>query len=346
MIKKRILLLLAIGMCVAALSACSQQGSGESKTPGHSADVASGSTQDETGYPVSLTVYDDQGKKVQQTIEKEPERVVVIGQGLAELMIHFGEEDKIVGLAYLDQSYSKYEDQIKKLPILSDLWPSKEAVLALKPDLIVAMSSAFHDDRLGDISFWNQRGIPVVTGINYTIGRSIDSFYDDIRNLGTAFQAEDKTNAFIQDQQTRIKQIQEKAAKAERKPRVLLFAGGQNNTYYYYGPSLCLVDEMVEGSGGEYIKASNDTSMELSTESLLALNPDKIILTEFRKSEGDTEKDKLLHDPALQTVTAIQSGDIITVDYTNAVRGSTDLADTYQEVAKFVHPELFKGASK
>jgi iron complex transport system substrate-binding protein len=92
-----------------------------------------------------------------------------------------------------------------------------------------------------------------------------------------ALNIEEKTSAFVKDQQARIKNIQEKTAQATEKPRVLLFAGGQNDTYYYYGPTLCLIDEMVEGSGGEYIKVSKDTYVEMSAESILAVNPDKII---------------------------------------------------------------------
>ncbi len=95
-------------------------------------------------------------------------------------MIGLGEEERIVGLAYLDKSFSDYESQIKNLPIITDMWPSKESILELKPDLIISMSSAFQKDRIGDISFWNERGIPVLAGINYTIGRTIDSFFDDM----------------------------------------------------------------------------------------------------------------------------------------------------------------------
>lgn len=343
------LILAVMGICIAALTACTAAGraetggaaAGGAETSGAAAKASLQGTAQESRYPVELTLYDDNGGEIHQTIEKEPRRVVVIGQGLAELMIYFGQEDKIVGLAYLDKSYSKYEEQIKKLPLLSDMWPSKESVLALKPDLIVAMSSAFHDDRLGDISFWNQRGIPVVTGINYTIGRTVGSFFDDIRNIGTALNVTDRTNAFIEDQQTRIQAIQEKSKGAATKPRVLLFAGGQDQTYWYYGPGLCLIDEMVEGSSGEYIKVSEDSFVQMSAESILSVNPDKIIVTEFRKSHNDTAK-ALLSDPALKNVAAIKSGDVITVDYTNAIRGSTELADLYEQVANFVHPELFE----
>lgn len=343
MFKKKVSVLLAISLCIAALTACSQKKATENKMSDTASGSQSSSSQTDSHYPLKLTIHNNEGGEMQQIIEKDPKRIVVIGQGLAELMIHFGEENRIVGLAYLDKSYSKYEEQIKRLPLLTDMWPSKESILALKPDLIVAMSSAFTDERLGGISFWNERSIPVLTGINYTVGRTIDSFLEDIDNLGMVLNIEEKTNAFIEEQQTRIQTIQKKAAQATDKPRILLFAGGQNDTYYYYGPSLCLIDEMVEGSGGEYIKVSEDTYVEMSAESVLSVNPDKIIITEFQKSDSSTAKDLLLKNPRLKNVTAIQTGNVMVVDYTNAIRGSLDLADLYEDVAAFIHPELFNG---
>ncbi|MDK8179635.1 hypothetical protein [Paenibacillus sp. UMB4589-SE434] len=79
--------------------------------------------------------------------------MVVIGSAVAEFMIEFGQKDKVVGIGYPDQSLSKYADQITQLPLISESWPSKEAVLALQPDLIYSSSSAFKEDLLGDIGF-------------------------------------------------------------------------------------------------------------------------------------------------------------------------------------------------
>ncbi|WP_053956375.1 ABC transporter substrate-binding protein [Inediibacterium massiliense] len=341
MLKKTTSILLTI-ICFTSLAACSQQSTNENEASNPVSTSQTSILQQDSYYPLRFTIYDNTGNEVQQTVNEEPKRIVVIGQGFAELMIHFGEKDRIVGLAYLDNSYSKYEEKVRQLPLITDMWPSKESIIALKPDLIVAMSSAFTDERLGDISFWNERGIPVLSGINYTRGRTIESFFDDINNLGAVLNISDKTDTFIEDQKMRIKAIQDKVSQATNKPRVLLFAGGQNDTYYYYGPTLCVIDEMVEGAGGEYIKVSKDTYVEMSAESILSINPDKIIVTEFQKSDSHVAKHLLLDNSSLKNVTAIQKGNVMVADYTNAVRGSLDLADLYEDVAEFVHPELFK----
>ncbi len=166
MLKKKASILLAIALCFTALTACSQKDTTQNIISNSSSGSVENISQQNKHYPLTLSIYDDKGNEMQQTIEKEPQRIVVVGQGFAEWMIGLGEEKRIVGLAYLDKSFSEYEAQIKNLPIITDMWPSKESILELKPDLIISMSSAFQKDRLGDISFWNERGIPVLAGIS------------------------------------------------------------------------------------------------------------------------------------------------------------------------------------
>lgn len=339
---KKISILLAIVLCFSALTACSQKDTTQNIVSNLSSDSGESTSQQSKHYPLTLSIYDDKGNQMEQTIEKEPQRIVVIGQGFAEWMIGLGEEKRIVGLAYLDKSFSEYEDQIKSLPIITDMWPSKESILELEPDLIISMSSAFQKDRLGDISFWNERGIPVLAGINYTIGRTMDGFFDDINNLGKVLNIEEKTNAFVNEQKEKISEIQTKAAQANDKPKILLL-GTSGDTTYYYGPSLCLIDEMIEGAGGEYIKVSEETYVDMSEESILSVNPDKIIITGFQKSDSEALINKYLLNPKLKNATAIKTGNVKVVEYTTAVRGSLGLSELYMDVAEFIHPELFKG---
>lgn len=339
---KKISILLAIVLCFSALTACSQKDTTQNVVSNSSSDRGESTSQQNKHYPLTLSIYDDKGNEMEQTIEKEPQRIVVIGQGFAEWMIGLGEEKRIVGLAYLDKSFSEYEDQIKSLPIITDMWPSKESILELEPDLIISMSSAFQKDRLGDISFWNERGIPVLAGINYTIGRTIDGFFDDINNLGKVLNIEEKTNAFVNEQKEKISEIQTKAAQVNERPKILLL-GTSGDTTYYYGPSLCLIDEMIEGAGGEYIKVSEETYVDMSEESILSVNPDKIIITGFQKSDSEALINKYLLNPKLKNATAIKTGNVKVVEYTTAVRGSLGLSELYMDVAEFIHPELFKG---
>lgn len=309
---------------------CSQSEEKSSK------EVTSVSTNEK--YPMSLDVHTYEGEKITQTINKAPEKVMVIGSAVAELIVKFGQQEKVVGFAYSDQTDSK-------LPLVSKMWPSKESIIALQPDLIYSIASAFREELLGSISSWNDRGIPVVSSTNFTIGRSINIYFDEIKTFGKVFDIENQTNKFLKEQQARIKKITSKVKKIRDRPNVLL-VGGARGKYYYYSPKWAIVSEMIEGVGAEYMELSKEDYTELSTETIIAANPDKIIITEFQQPDLEKTKNNLINDKKLQNVKAIQNKDVMVAEYTGAISGGIELADLYEQVAEFIHPDVFVGGER
>ncbi|WP_019424588.1 ABC transporter substrate-binding protein [Paenibacillus sp. OSY-SE] len=335
-----ILLMMMIVWCTACTQTASGPASGMESAIEKKGEALQSISGDDDHYPVSIKVYTNEGKEITQTIKEEPKRVVVVGSAVAELMIEFGQKEKVVGIGYPDQSFSKYADQIAQLPLITESWPSKESVLALQPDLIYSISSAFKEDLLGDISFWNDRGIPVVSAVNFTVGRSMEEYFKEIKNFGSTFNVEDKTDAYLKEQEARFDQVKKIAGAVEEIPKVL-FIGGARDTYYYYPPSWCMIDEMIEGAGGEYMKLSKDGYMELSIEAIIAANPEKIIITEFQEPDSEATRNKLISNERLQNVSAIKTGNVMVAEYTSAINGGLQLADLYEDVAAFIHPELY-----
>ncbi|WP_217134941.1 ABC transporter substrate-binding protein [Leucobacter chinensis] len=295
-----------------------------------------------SGWPRDLAMFDNAGEPVTQTLKAEPQRVVVVGQNLAELMVAFDVEDKIVGVGYLDGADSYYEEQLETLPKLSDQVPSVESVMALNPDVILSMSFAMTEENLGTIETWNERGVQVITADNYTIGRDLDTYYDDIRNIGLAFNVTEQTDAYIADEQKTLDAITKVSEGAETTPQVLLVASGGANklTYNYYSPSLGLVDEMVEAAGGEYVEVSKETYAEMSAETIIKANPDVIVMTQFQKGSSEEEREALVTDERLAGVTAIAEDRVYLLDYATSVRGTPHLGELTLSLAEQLHPEL------
>ncbi|MCU6792380.1 hypothetical protein OB236_09590 [Paenibacillus sp. WQ 127069] len=91
------------------------------------------------------------------------------------------------------------------------------------------------------------------------------------------------------------------------------------------------------------MKLSKDGYMQMSLEAIIAANPEKNIITEFQEPDRDVTKNKLLSNDRLKNVNAMKTGNVMVADYTNAIRGSLELADLYDKVAAFIHPEIFGG---
>ena len=76
--------------------------------------------------PMSVDVHTYKGEEITQTIDKSPKKVMIIGSAVAELIVKFEQQEKVVGFAYSDQTDSKFAEEIEKLPLVSKMWPSKE----------------------------------------------------------------------------------------------------------------------------------------------------------------------------------------------------------------------------
>lgn len=91
-------------------------------------------------YPVGIT-----NCGVNSWFQSTPKRAVTMNQGTTEIMLALKLADKMVGTAYLDDEiWSELESDYKKVPVLSDTYPTAEKLLSVQPDFIyAAYSSAF-----------------------------------------------------------------------------------------------------------------------------------------------------------------------------------------------------------
>ncbi len=88
-------------------------------------------------------VTDDRGVSI--GFEKPPQRIVSLLPSLTESVCALGQCDRLVGV----DRYSNYPDRVKKLPqVGGGLDPNIEAIVALKPDLVLMAASAQAGARL------------------------------------------------------------------------------------------------------------------------------------------------------------------------------------------------------
>ena len=270
----------------------------------------------------SVTVtFTSGGEEIVTSVPLQPKRVVVIGDTGIETMLHFGESDKIVGVAYLNQSFSKYQSDIEELPLINKSWASKEAILLLEPDLIISIDSALQAERSGTISYWNQKGIAVIGYSDFTEGMSINNFKRDAENIMTPFERKDEVIAYFEQWVPEYKSL-------NNVPKVL-FLSASPNGMYYFDPSWCLISEVIQDLGGEYIKLSDQMYLEVSTEALLKADPDYIILTEHLENDAEEVKHLLTKHPLLKDLSAVKNDRLLVVNYTSAIQGNYDIPELY-----------------
>src|SRR2546425_9818600 len=118
---RRIFALLAVLLCV--LGACAAP----------AAAPASPTASAAAHYPLSVT--DDRGKTL--TLAAAPSRVVSFAPSATEIVFALGAGDRIVAT----DDFSDFPAEAKSLPKLGGVRTSPEKIVALKPDLILAITS-------------------------------------------------------------------------------------------------------------------------------------------------------------------------------------------------------------
>lgn len=257
------------------------------------------------------------------------ERIVVLGQAATEMLLKFDVSDRVVGVSYLDTP--KLIEGYPNISILSTGWTDKETILRLQPDLIFAMEAAFRADRIGNRDFWEERGVKTFIVDDYRENKSFETFYNDILVTSELFQQEDKGRELI-EKLTDLSNSYQLDCGGKRVLHLSYISGSQ---FYYYPPEMCLLDEIIEGMGGEYINLG-DRSFILPIETILSINPDKIVLSQFRKQDKEPLLNMLLAHPLLSRLDAVIQNQVLEVDYSQAIRGSFEMESIYSEVYKFL----------
>lgn len=344
--KKLILGVITISM-VMSLSACSGNNSSKNSEGANKNSVETSAKQGDkqSHYPVTITNYNYAGEEIKVTFDKMPEKVLTTNQTTTELMLDLGLEKYLVGTCYLDNPIlDRLADKYKKVPVVSEKYPTKEQVLALQPELILGWKSVFADKTLGDAKDWNERKIKTFAQRNTvkTVGNyTVENGFKDIDDLGTIFNITDKTDKYVKELRDRLNKIEEKTSKLENKKKVLILENEEKGKFRLYGKN-DLVGDMIVKAGGENLGEKSGT---MSLENIVSANPDAIILVHFgdEKEVNDAEVAKVLTgNKALANVNAIKNNKIIITGLAETWAGGVRTVDAVERYAKELYPELFK----
>ena len=267
-------------------------------------------------YPMQLK----DGTNTAVTLKSEPKRIVSIVPSVTEMVYAVGLGDKLVGVT----QWCTYPEEAKKLPKVGDVNINIEAVLALKPDLVVAdvsMSSA-------TIEKLRELGVPLLA-VN---ARNISEMMDALVLLGTAGGKGNEARILAETLKDRVEKVKKSVASAKAKPSVfveiwnepLMTAG--SDTY---------VHELITIAGGRNIAGKTTGWPMFSAEAVIAENPDLILLTNFNRDEAMGRK-------AWASLSAVKSGNVVEFNPDLLVRACPRLIDGLEMLAKLLHPELFR----
>jgi iron complex transport system substrate-binding protein len=250
-------------------------------------------------------------------------RIVSLAPSITETVFVLGEGERLVGVT----DYCDYPPEAARKPRVGGIsTPSIEAILALRPDLILATAEsnrAEHVDRLTAL------GLPV-----YVI-RPVDfeTVLESIDRIGGVLGREGVARARVASMRRDADAIARAVAGAPR-PRVLyvvwpnpLIAPGRGT----------LITELLQRAGGESVTAADPLPYpRLSLETVVERRPDRIIVG--RHGQG-TAEELLRGWERLTAVAAVREGRVHAVDGDLVHRPGPRMIEALRALARALHPE-------
>lgn len=287
-----------------------------------------------TAYPLTL---ENCGVKI--TFEKAPERAVGLGQGSAEIMLMLGLQDKMVGTAFWpNKPLPQLAEAYAKVKLLSIEFPTFESILAQQPDFVAAALPSLMgpSSKVAKREDFDKLGIPSYLSPSTCVaeGAAKDKFgygdrsqlwnmttlYREIEELSQIFNVSERGQAVIDDLKKREAALRAGAPKDGKKlsfafwfsspsPSADAYLAGKNT------PSGFIADVL----GGTNAITSEAESPALGWESIIAANPDVIVVAQVDRNRWELDKAEakikfLKSDSATSQMEAVKNNALVIME--------------------------------
>lgn len=257
-----------------------------------------------------------------------PDRIVSLAPNLTEILFALGLGQKVVGVT----QDSDYPPAAADKPKVGTFWqPSVEAVIATRPDLIVALAFEQQKDlarRLGRMGY-----DCLVVDVE-----SVGDLFHAIGAVGQATGARAQARELNQDIREEIRRVQT-AAVGMRKVKVLWVV--QREPLRVAGRDT-FINELIELAGGENAIGSTLYKYPpIGAEEVIAAGPEVIIEPTMAQDATESRRQALSCWRRFTNVPAVRDERICIIDGDVVSRLGPRLPAGIEAIAKCLRPELF-----
>lgn len=230
------------------------------------------------------------------------ERIVVAGDALTEIVFDLGAGEDIVGV----DGSSRYPKQVTQLPQIGNVkLLNIEAVLSLTPSLVISFDDAEIANVLKQIS---QAKVEVLT--LKRVPSTVELLYENINKIAVKLDRAKEGQKLIKRIQNDLSLIQNRTATSRQKTKVLCLMNMEGNIFI--AGKNTAIDALITIAGGENL-ATHNSVRTYTSESLIAMNPEVIILTNHSIEElGGFDKINTI--PGITETDAYKNHGIVIID--------------------------------
>lgn len=242
------------------------------------------------------------------TFDTPPQRVVTIKSTSTEMMLALGVGDRIVGTAFQDGPVpDAWAADAAGLTEISDFMPSEEAVLELEPDLVYSgWESAFAADAAGERAELASLGVnsyvqpAACRSADVPPKLTFDEVFREIQEAADIFGV--SADDLLAAQREELSQI----TRDDRGLTALWYSSGTDIPYV--GAGLGAPQLVLETAGLTNIAGDIDmTWASYGWESIVAADPDVIVLIDADWNTAASKIELLASNPATAALSAVQN---------------------------------------
>ncbi len=328
MLRKFLLVTFLIGL----LAACSPQATPTAAPAPSEASVTEAPATQAATEPAAtntLTMTDGLGREI--TLNGPAQRVVSLAPSNTEILFAIGAGSQVVGR----DEFADYPEEAKSIQSVGGSMGeySSEAIVALKPDLVLA--AEINPPEL--VKQLEDLGLTVYYLKN---PKTIEEMYDNLAIAGQ-LTGHDVTG-MVDSLKARVAAVDEKVKSATDKPVVFYEIDATDPTKpYTYGPGT-FGDLLITRAGGENLATAagiTDPYPQLSLEQIVAANPDVIVLGD---SMWGVTPESIAIRPGWEELAAVTNKQVHPFDDNLVSRPGPRLVDGLEQLAKLLHPDLFQ----
>jgi len=263
-------------------------------------------------------------------LEAIPQRIISLAPSNTEILFALGLADRVVAVT----DYCNYPPEAADKPSIGGFsTPNIEEIIALSPDLVLATSR--HEDKV--IPQLEDKGITVFA----LAPRTLDEVLEAIILAGEIAGAEANAAELVWEMHQRIKAVTDKTASLPLEQRPATFYVLWHDPLKTAG-SGTLQDELIQKAGGANIARETTGYANISLEVVVNENPAVIIAGTSHGSSDDQTYQFARTESRLNGSGAHQYDRVYAIDSDLTSRAGPRLVLGLEELAEFIHPEIFK----
>ncbi|WP_018592073.1 ABC transporter substrate-binding protein [Terrisporobacter glycolicus] len=282
--------------------------------------------------------YSDGAKDYDVKVETPRQKAVTLSQFMTEMLLALDLGDRMVGTALLDNpilpEFKEAYEKIPQLKIGEGHSVSKEGFMATGADFVSGWDSSISEQTTGSPQELIEKDIAPFMAKSYSADATVDTVYEDFELLGKIFGVQDKSTEVINKMKSDIKSVTDKLGniKDEDRVKMMVYDSGEKDAMVVGSG---LANNLIELAGGSntFGKDAKKPYINVSFESIVAQNPEVILVTDFMAGQPVKEKIEFLKShPALKDVSAIKNNKIYVVglaDLSPGVRNPKLIEEMY-----------------